>query len=107
MTVIKPSLHKGELVKIPVSVNRTIPALTHATRCDSCGAKAWAAARFKTGSTPLYFCGHHFTEWELAIRAKAVEVVDERDKLTASVKAQKAENTIPPGQEAAKPRGRK
>jgi len=45
-------------------------------RCDSCGARAYAAAEIN--GTDLLFCGHHFTLYESAIRAVADEVLDER-----------------------------
>lgn len=66
-----------------------IPTLTAATRCDRCGAQAYAAARFKRRRTALLFCAHHFSRWEARIRELAVEVVDERFMLADSVEAQK------------------
>ncbi|UJQ86821.1 hypothetical protein PQE16_gp31 [Arthrobacter phage Reedo] len=43
----------------------------------------------REGLLPLYFCAHHYNEYEPILREKAVMTVDERWHLTESVKAQK------------------
>lgn len=50
-----------------------------ADRCDKCGAEAFVLAKFVAGE--LMFCGHHFNEYELMIREKSYEIVDEREHI--------------------------
>lgn len=45
-------------------------------RCDRCGAQAFVRVTLDGGSS-LLFCGHHFKEHEVRLRAVAVDVVDE------------------------------
>jgi hypothetical protein len=59
-----------------------------ADRCDRCGAQAFVSARIIvevepgiSGPVDLRFCAHHFKKHEAAIRAVAVEVLDERERL--------------------------
>lgn len=74
-------------VEVPVSTSpaRTLTALD---RCDACGSRAYASATMPGGRVPLLFCGHHFTANEARLRAVAIEVHDERQRLVAEVKAQ-------------------
>lgn len=64
-------------------------ALRIADRCDRCGAQAFARARVvvevggERGPVDLNFCGHHFAKHEDALRAVAVEVIDERERINA------------------------
>jgi hypothetical protein len=50
-------------------------------RCDGCGAQAYVRVRLVTGGE-LLFCGHHWGRHSDALKAQAVEVVDETDRLT-------------------------
>ena len=45
-------------------------------RCDRCGAEAFVWVDGVAGD--MYFCGHHFTKHEDAIRKYAFEILDER-----------------------------
>lgn len=58
--------------------------LTRHDRCDSCGAQAFARARFSAG-TELLFCGHHFRKNEDALVAAGAEIRDERHRLDERV----------------------
>jgi hypothetical protein len=49
--------------------------LTHADRCDRCGAQA--RVRVVLGSGDLMFCAHHAKAYEDKLRDTAVEWVDE------------------------------
>lgn len=85
----------SEPTKVLVKKSSLAPAtLTAADRCDRCGitARAYVAVMLSVagqGLLPLYFCAHHYNEYEPTLREKAVMTVDERWHLTASVKAQK------------------
>ena len=46
-------------------------------RCDKCQAQAFVLVKLINGE--LYFCGHHFTEYEINLRESAYEIVDERE----------------------------
>jgi len=54
--------------------------LTAADRCDRCGAQAYVRATLDSG-LDLLFCAHHFHENELRLRAVAVHIHDESDRL--------------------------
>ncbi len=85
----------SEPTKVLVKTSNLAPAqLTAADRCDKCGiaSRAYVAVMLsvpREGLLPLYFCGHHYAEYEPALRDLAVTTVDERWHLEASVKAQK------------------
>jgi hypothetical protein len=49
-------------------------------RCDNCGAQAFVGIVFKTGD--LLLCGHHFAKSEDKIRSLALNIFDERWKLS-------------------------
>ena len=67
-----------------------IPAtLTHADRCDRCGARAYVLAVIGAELAQLLFCAHHFRRWEGPIRDAAVQIIDERFQLDEGVQAQK------------------
>ncbi|WVX87884.1 hypothetical protein SEA_BERRIE_33 [Arthrobacter phage Berrie] len=86
-----------EPTKVVVKSSSLPPAtLTAADRCDKCGisSRAYVAVMLsvpREGLLPLYFCGHHYAEYEPVLRDRAVMTVDERWHLEASVKAQKAD----------------
>lgn len=69
-----------------------LPAtLDSSHRCDRCGARAWVAISLpvsRKGLRPLFFCGHHYTQWEPVLRDKAALIHDERTLLIAAVEAQ-------------------
>ena len=46
-------------------------------RCDKCQAQAFVLVKLASGE--LYFCGHHFNEYELNLRESAYEIIDERE----------------------------
>lgn len=87
----------SEPTKVLVKTSNLAPAtLTAADRCDKCGiaSRAYVAVMLsvpREGLLPLYFCAHHYAEYEPALRDLAVTTVDERWHLTESVKAQKAD----------------
>lgn len=60
--------------------------LREADRCEvhSCGARAYVKVFIHADFDVLY-CAHHFTEHEPRIRQIAVDVIDERYKLTDAV----------------------
>ncbi|MCU1593530.1 MAG: hypothetical protein JWO12_922 [Frankiales bacterium] len=53
--------------------------LTHADRCDRCGAQA--RVRVVLGAGDLLFCAHHAKAYEDKLRNAAVEWVDESDRV--------------------------
>ena len=62
----------------------TAPAtLTHADRCDRCGAQA--RVRVVLGSGDLLFCAHHAKAYEVKLRDTAVQWVDETHALDAEI----------------------
>ncbi|CCQ44295.1 hypothetical protein ARTSIC4J27_219 [Pseudarthrobacter siccitolerans] len=87
----------SEPTKVVVKSSNLAPAtLTNADRCDKCGiaSRAYVAVMIavsREGLLPLYFCAHHYNEYEPILREKAVMTVDERWHLEASVKAQKSD----------------
>jgi hypothetical protein len=64
-------------------VNATLaPSLSAADRCDRCGAQAYIRARL-TGGGELLFCAHHGRQHLPELQARASEIQDETDRLTA------------------------
>jgi hypothetical protein len=62
-------------------VTPTIDAqLTAADRCDRCGAQAYVRATMESGFD-LLLCAHHFHENESRLRAVAVSIHDESQRL--------------------------
>ena len=59
----------------------TAPELSALDRCDSCGAQAYVRVRLQSGE--LFFCGHHASEVKPALEPKALEWLDETDRLVA------------------------
>lgn len=55
--------------------------LTHADRCDRCGAQAFIRAVFTTGE--LTFCGHHGRELRTRLEQTAVLVEDATDLINS------------------------
>jgi len=55
--------------------------LSTSDRCDRCGSQAYVEVSLATG--PLLFCAHHYQEFEARLRAVAVAVRDERERLHA------------------------
>jgi hypothetical protein len=53
--------------------------LTAADRCDRCGAPAYVRVTLAEGE--LLFCGHHFRQYDEALRKIALEVHDETGRL--------------------------
>lgn len=91
----------GEPTKVLVKTSNLAPStLTAADRCDKCGisSRAYVAVMIfvgQQGPLPLYFCGHHYTEYEPVLSEKAVMTIDERWLLKESVAAQKNAASIP------------
>jgi hypothetical protein len=66
------------------TVTPTAPTtLTHADRCDRCGAQA--RVRVVLGSGDLLFCAHHAKAYEVKLRDTAVEWVDETHALDTEI----------------------
>lgn len=59
----------------------TVAPLNAADRCDLCSAQAYVEVTFESG--PLLFCGHHFTKAEEKIKLTALNIRDERHRLSA------------------------
>jgi hypothetical protein len=55
------------------------PTLTAADRCDRCNAQARVRAVLANGE--LMFCAHHAKAFEPALRAQALEWLDESDRI--------------------------
>jgi len=60
------------------------PALSAADRCDRCGAQAYVRVVL-AGGGELLFCRHHYTEHEDKLKAVAIAVDDERERIDAVV----------------------
>lgn len=60
-----------------ITEEKTERIIKVADRCDHCGAKAFVLVKFVSGE--LFFCGHHFNEYELGLRESSYEIVDERE----------------------------
>ena len=56
-------------------------SLTASDRCDRCGAQAYMRVRLPAGGE-LLFCAHHAKQHEDSLKKVAVEIQDERNKLT-------------------------
>jgi hypothetical protein len=63
---------------VTTTITRT--PLTVSDRCDRCGAQAFVRV-YLDGGSALQFCGHHFKEHEVRLRAVAVDVQDETESL--------------------------
>ena len=91
----------SEPTKVMVKRSNLAPAMLDATdRCDKCGisSRAYVAVMIfvpREGPLPLYFCGHHYAEYEPVLSEKAVMTLDERWLLKESVAAQKNAASIP------------
>ncbi len=57
--------------------------LTHADRCDRCGAQARVRVVLATGD--LLFCAHHAKAFEEPLKATAVDWVDETSSLDREI----------------------
>jgi len=58
-----------------------VDVLTVHDRCDQCGAQAYVLVIFPEDLT-LTFCSHHFNENSDKLIEKAVDIIDETDKLS-------------------------
>ncbi len=58
-------------------------ALTAADRCDRCGAQAYLRVELSSGGE-LLFCAHHAREHGDKLRAIAINVHDETEKLSGT-----------------------
>ena len=65
-----------------MTTTATARPLTAADRCDRCGAQAYVRATMASG-LDLLLCSHHFHENETKLRAVAVSIQDESDRLAA------------------------
>ena len=65
-------------------------ALTASDRCDRCGAQAYLRVRLPAGGE-LLFCAHHAKQHEDSLKKVAVEIQDERNKLTATTASPSAD----------------
>ncbi len=64
-------------------MNATLaPSLSAADRCDRCGAQAYIRARL-IGGGELLFCAHHGRQHLPQLQARASEIHDETDRLSA------------------------
>ncbi|MDQ1688105.1 MAG: hypothetical protein QOK42_1080 [Frankiaceae bacterium] len=64
--------------------------LTASDRCDRCGAQAYLRVRLPAGGE-LLFCAHHAKQHEDSLKKVAVEIQDERNKLTSITNAPPSE----------------
>lgn len=48
-------------------------------RCDRCGAQAYVWINGVNGD--LFFCGHHYNQFEESLKSYAFEIIDERDTI--------------------------
>lgn len=60
--------------------------LTAQDRCDRCGAQAYVRAVLASGSD-LIFCSHHHREFAVGLKAAAVAIHDESDRIKSSANA--------------------
>lgn len=56
--------------------------LTNADRCDQCQAQALVWVKMPNSENGLLYCAHHFNKHEDKLREIAVEIADERYKLS-------------------------
>ncbi len=69
----------------------TLPELTHADRCDRCGAQAFVRATLPSvDGLDLLFCGHHYRDHELKLIAAGAVVRDERHRIDEQTSAPEA-----------------
>jgi hypothetical protein len=61
-------------------VEEKFHVLNATDRCDRCGSEAYVWVNLISGD--LQFCGHHYADNEDALKPFAIEVVDEREKLS-------------------------
>jgi hypothetical protein len=66
--------------KITVSADQEFSILTPHDRCDSCGSQAFVLVIFEDEKS-LTFCGHHWNRHASVLIEKAIDVVDETDKI--------------------------
>lgn len=78
----------------PVSLRQTdeegrplSDVLTHADRCDACGAQAFIWVNMPNSKAGLLYCGHHFNKYEPKLREYAIEIFDERYKINLKASA--------------------
>jgi len=57
----------------------TLEWLTEREKCDACRAQSYYAVAFKAGL--LYFCRHHYLEYESKFFETAEDIVDESELL--------------------------
>ena len=57
--------------------------LTTQDRCDRCGAQAYVRAVLTNGGE-LIFCSHHHREFAVGLKAAAVAIHDESERITSS-----------------------
>ena len=57
--------------------------LTAQDRCDRCGAQAYVRAVLASGGE-LIFCSHHHSEFADGLKAAAVAIHDESDRINSS-----------------------
>ena len=57
-------------------------SLSAADRCDRCGAQAYLRVELQSGGE-LLFCAHHGRQHLPELQARAIEIHDETDRLTA------------------------
>jgi len=57
--------------------------LTAQDRCDRCGAQAYVRAVLTNGGE-LIFCSHHHREFAVSLKAAAVAIHDESERITSS-----------------------
>lgn len=62
--------------------------LTHADRCDVCGAQAWVRTESNYSTLQLTWCAHHYNAVEQHFNAATHTITDERAFLQRAVKAQ-------------------
>jgi hypothetical protein len=69
--------------------------LTHADRCDQCGAAAYVRTESIYSTLQLTWCAHHYTEHEGNghFSPETHEILDERSFLKSAVKAQATADT--------------
>lgn len=61
--------------------------LTHADRCDACGAQAFIWVNMPNSNSGLLYCSHHFNRFEDGLRKVAIEIYDERYKINVKASA--------------------
>lgn len=66
-----------------MSTTMTTASLSATDRCDRCGAQAFVRVVLP-GGADLFFCGHHWSRHEAALRDRSVEVIDETHRLEAT-----------------------